>query len=43
VIDKHNIICNLLGFIKLGKEKREEVLFKNEGSVPAKIELKAQD
>lgn len=32
-----------LGFIKLGKEKREEVLFKNEGSVPAKIELKAQD
>ncbi|KAL4498636.1 hypothetical protein ABPG72_019754 [Tetrahymena utriculariae] len=32
-----------LGFIKLGKEKREEILFKNEGNAPAKIDLKTYD
>lgn len=27
----------------MGKEKREEILFKNEGNVPAKIDLKTSD
>lgn len=32
-----------VGFIKLGKEKKEEIIFKNEGNAPAKIELRSQD